>query len=171
MSMRKIGISFLLGTVLSAQAAPEGPKLGRPLAAADIAALDIDVFPDGSGLPPGAGTVEAGKTVYERQCARCHGPRGMGGTAGELAGRGALTGDAPDKAIGAYWPQATTIFDFVRRSMPLDAPRSLSDEQVYAVTAYLLFLNRIIPEEAVMDAGSLPAVRMPNREGFTQMWP
>ena len=171
MSMRNPGWICLWALVFAAEATPEGPKLGRPLSAEEIAALEINVLPDGTGLPLGFGTVETGKAVYERQCIRCHGPKGMGGSAGELVGQGPLSGETPDKTIGSYWPYATTIFDFVRRSMPQDAPRSLNDGEVYAVTAYLLYLNGIIEEKAVMDAKSLPAVRMPNREGFTRMWP
>jgi cytochrome c len=162
--------SFLL-LPLPATAAPEGPKLGRPATPAEIAAQDINVFPDGSGLPPGRGTVAEGKAVYASQCAACHGPKGVGGSAGELAGGGSLTGPHPDQNIGTYWPYATTIFDFVRRSMPLNAPRSLSDNQVYAVTAYLLNINGIIGDSAEMNAKTLAAVKMPNREGFVRLWP
>lgn len=156
---------------LLATAAPEGPKLGRPATPAEIAAQAINVFPDGSGLPPGRGTVAEGKAVYDSQCAACHGPKGLGGSAGELAGGGSLTGPHPDQNIGTYWPYATTIFDFVRRSMPLHAPRSLSDNQVYAVTAYLLNINGIIGEAVEMNAKTLADMKMPNREGFVWMWP
>lgn len=162
---------LLFALPVLATAAPEGPRLGRPATPAEIAAADINVFPDGGGLPSGQGTAQEGQPIYDAQCASCHGPRGTGGSAGELAGGSPLTGPHPDKTIGTYWPYATTVFDFVRRSMPLNAPRSLSDDQVYAVTAYLLHINGIIGEQAEMNARTLPEVRMPNREGFVRVWP
>lgn len=171
---RPLAVPALLGLIVltaTVAAAPEGPKLGKPLNAADIAAMDINVFPDGSGLPPGKGTALEGKAIYDAQCAACHGPKGSGGSAGELAGGSALNGPHPDQTVGNYWPYATTVFDFVRRSMPLNAPRSLSDDQVYAVTAYLLHINGLIGETAEMNAKTLPEVRMPNREGFVRIWP
>lgn len=149
---------FLLGMTAAVAAAPEGPKLGRPASPGEIAAQDINVFPDGAGLPPGKGTALEGKAIYDMKCASCHGPKGMGGSAGELAGGGSLTGPHPDKNVGTYWPYATTLFDFIRRSMPLDAPRSLSEDQVYAVTAYLLHINGIIDERAEMNAGDRKSV-------------
>jgi mono/diheme cytochrome c family protein len=162
---------FMLAIFPMAQAAPAGPKLGKPLTAQELAGLDINVFPDGSGLPPGKGSAVEGKTVYDAQCAACHGVKGSGGSAGELAGRSALNGPHPDQTVGNYWPYATTIFDFVRRSMPLNAPRRLSDDQVYAVTAYLLHINGIIEASDEMNARILPEIRMPTREGFIRIWP
>jgi cytochrome c5 len=152
-------------------AVPEGPRSGKPLSAQEAAAMDISVFPDGTGLPNGRGTPHEGKLVYETHCTACHGVKGAGGSAGELVGRSALDGPHPDQTVGNYWPYATTIFDFVRRSMPLHAPRSLSDGQIYAVTAYLLYLNGIIAEDAEMNQKTLPALRMPNRDGFVRIWP
>ena len=152
-------------------AAPPGPGLGKPLTRQDLAGLDINVFPDGQGLPPGQGTAVEGKAIYDAQCAACHGPKGTGGSAGELAGKAALDGSHPDQTVGNYWPYATTIFDFVRRSMPLNAPRRLTNDQVYAVTAYLLAINGVIGDSDSMDATTLPAVKMPNREGFVRVWP
>ena len=163
--------ALLGGIALAASAAPEGPRLGKPLSAAKIAELDINIFPDGGGLPPGKGTAGEGKRIYDAQCATCHGIKGSGGSAGELAGGSVLDGPHPDQTVGNYWPYATTIFDFVRRSMPLHAPRSLSDEQVYAVTAYLLHINGLIGETTEVNAKTLPEIRMPNREGFVQIWP
>jgi S-disulfanyl-L-cysteine oxidoreductase SoxD len=154
-----------------AQPAPEGPRLGQPLTSEELAGQDSHIFPDGTGLPPGQGTAVEGKAIYDAQCAGCHGLKGSGGSAGELMGRSPLNGPHPDQTVGNYWPYATTIFDFVRRSMPLNAPRTLSDDQLYAVTAYLLHINGIIEEKSEMNAHSLPAIRMPNREGFTRIWP
>ncbi len=151
----------------AAFSASEGPRLGRPASHEEIASWSLTVFPDGEGLPAGRGTAALGKSVYEQHCASCHGARGAGGSAEELAGaRGNLTDPAPDKTIGSYWPYATTLFDFVRRSMPPQAPGSLDSDQIYAVCAYLLHLNGIISESAEMNATTLPQVRMPNREGF-----
>lgn len=143
------------------------PNLGVSATAAEIAARDNLVFPDGEGLPPGSGTVSEGRAIFEMQCASCHGPGGRGGFGGELAGGDPdLTRDSPDKSIGSYWPYATTLFDFIRRAMPMTAPWSLSDAQVYAVTAYLLRLNGIIAEGTRLDAATLAAIKMPNRDGF-----
>ena len=136
---------------------------------------ELDKFfspmPDGRGLPPGSGTVEQGKAVYEQQCAACHGANLQGGIGDRLiGGRGSLVNSDPTKApvktIESYWPYATTIFDYVKRAMPLAAPDSLSNDQVYAVTAYVLSEAKIVPPDAVMNASSLAAVRMPNRDGF-----
>lgn len=155
----------------AALAGPEGPRLGQALTADELTDMDSQVFPDGAGLPAGQGTAVEGKAIYEAQCAGCHGPRGTGGSAGELAGRSPLNGPHPDQTVGNYWPYATTIFDFVRRSMPLNAPRRLSNDQLYAISAYLLHINGIIDEKSEMNARTLPAIRMPNREGFTRIWP
>lgn len=125
------------------------------------------VLADGTGLPPGSGTVAAGQTLYAARCQRCHGAEGRGGAGGELAGGNAdLRHASPDLTIGTYWPVATTLFDFIRRAMPMDAPRSLDDDQVYAVCAYLLHLNGLWPAGERLDARSLAALRMPNRLGF-----
>jgi len=157
----------LLLAVGQACAAPEGPRLGKPASPQDIAAWSLTVFPDGRGLPAGRGTAAEGKAVYERHCAACHGVKGSGGSAEELAGaKHGLADATPDKTIGTYWPYATTLFDFVRRSMPPDAPGSLGNDSLYAVSAYLLHLNGIIPETAEMNAATLSLVKMPNREGF-----
>jgi cytochrome c len=128
-------------------------------------------MPDGSGLPAGRGNVSQGKMIYLQQCQSCHGPGGQGASADQLAGGNMnLTDEWPEKTIGNYWPFATTLFDFNRRSMPMQAPGSLSDNDVYAVTAYLLFLNGIIDEKASLDANTLKKVRMPNRDGFINMY-
>ncbi len=147
--------------------APEGPSLGVTVSATEIAAMDVDIGPDGAGLPPGSGTPKQGAEVYATKCLACHGSEGANGLNDRLVGgHGTLTSAAPVKTIGSYWPYATTLFDYVRRAMPYPAPHSLSDAEAYAVTAYLLHLNGIIGADEVMDAGSLPRVKMPNRAGF-----
>ena len=150
--------------------AAEGPGLGIPASPQEIATWNLTVFPDGRGLPPGHGSAVEGKSVYQRYCASCHGANGSGGSSEELAGaKHGLTEAHPDKTIGTYWPFATTLFDFVRRSMPPDAPGSLSSDQLYAVCAFLLNLNGIIAESAEMNAATLAQVKMPNREGFVRI--
>ena len=148
--------------------APKGPELGVPATAEDIAAMDISIGPDGVGLPAGSGTPKQGAEVYAAKCIVCHGPEGANGVNDRLVGgQGTLTTASPVKTIGSYWPYATTVFDYVRRAMPYPAPHSLSDAEAYAVTAYLLHLNGIIGADAVMDATSLPKVKMPNQGRFT----
>jgi len=142
--------------------------LGRAPTAAEIHAWDIDIGPDGAGLPPGHGSVAEGQKIYAERCAACHGEKGVGGLADRLAGGfGTLAMNKPVRTVGSYWPYATTVFDFVRRAMPFNAPQSLSADEVYAVSAYVLYLNGVVSESAVLDAKSLPAIRMPNRDGFT----
>ena len=140
---------------------------GRPATQAQVAAWDIDVAPDGKNLPVGSGSVAHGRDVYAANCAACHGPKGEGGIADKLAGgQGTLATPAPVKTVGSYWPYATTLFDYIRRAMPLTAPQSLSNGDVYAVSGFVLFLNGLVAENAVIDARTLTALRMPNRDGF-----
>ncbi len=128
-------------------------------------------MPDGEGLPEGKGTAQAGKPIYEKHCVACHGLEGVGGTADQLAGaKMSLTSEYPEQTIGSYWPYATTIFDMTRRSMPMNAPGTLTNDEVYAVTAYLLYLNNIISEKDEMNADALPKVQMPNRAGFINVY-
>lgn len=149
-------------------APPQTYGLGRPATAQEIAGWDIDVRADGAGLPAGHGDVAAGRTIYAQQCAACHGDTGQGGPMDALVGgRGTLATAKPVMTVGSYWPYATTLFDFIRRAMPFTAPQSLSPDQAYAVVAYVLYLNRIVPRDAVLDARTLPMVKMPNRNGFT----
>ena len=151
---------------------PPGPGLGRPATPAEIAAIDRDVMPDGRGLPPGSGSIAQGREIYARDCQRCHGENGLGDSGDQLAGaKMGLSSEWPEKTIGNFWPYAPTLFDFIRRSMPMESPGSLSDNDTYAVTAYLLNLNGIIPADAVMDAQSLAEVQMPNRDGFIDDYP
>lgn len=164
-------ISLILTLPGSVAAAPEGPHLGKSITAGDLDGLDINVFPDGRGLPNGNGNSETGARLFENLCAACHGAHGTGGSASELVGTSPLNGPHPDQSVGNYWPYATTLFDFIRRSMPLNAPRSLSADQVYALTAYILEINGLIAKGAVLDKKALPAIQMPNRDGFTRLWP
>jgi S-disulfanyl-L-cysteine oxidoreductase SoxD len=131
----------------------------------------VAVLPDGRGLPPGSGSVEQGKVVYQQQCVACHGETLQGGLADRLiGGRGTLANNDPAKppmkTIESYWPYATTIFDYVKRAMPFASPGSLSDDQVYAVTAFILSEAKIVPPDSVLDASTLAAVKMPNHDGF-----
>lgn len=152
--------------------AMESPQLGVPVDAAAAAAQDFTILPDGRGLPEGSGSAMDGLVVYQKECALCHGQGGQDGLNDRLVGgEGSLAGDAPVKTIGSYWPYATTIFDYLRKAMPYHVPGSLDDDDVYGLTAYLLHENGIIGNDQVVDARSLPAVMMPNREGFVWAWP
>ncbi len=140
---------------------------GRPASPAEVKLWDIDVRPDGAGLPRGRGTVPQGKQLYTSNCEACHGASGEGGIKDRLVGgQGSLVTNKPIKTIGSYWPYATTLFDYIRRAMPYTAPGTLSNDNVYALVAYLLNLNGIVPANATLDQNSLPKVTMPNRDGF-----
>ena len=152
--------------------AMESPNLGREATPAQIAGWDISVGPDGVGLPPGKGTPATGAIVYEQKCQVCHGAKGAGQPNDRLVGgQGTLASKAPVRTIGSYWPYATTVFDYVRRAMPYREPRSLNDDEVYAVTAYLRNLNGIIGENDEMNAQTLPKVKMPNQSNFIVVYP
>ena len=151
--------------------APKAAALGEPVSAADTARWDISIPPSGAGLPKGSGTARQGALVYEQKCQSCHGAKGAGKPADALAGGiGTLGSKTPMRTVGSYWPYATTLFDYVRRSMPITNPLSLTDDEVYAVSAYVLYINNIIGEDVAMDAQSLPQVKMPNRDGFISDW-
>jgi cytochrome c len=154
--------------VVSSTASAESPNLGRVATPEEIASWDISIAPDGAGLPPGSGTPKQGEAVYIAKCLACHGEKGAGKPNDALAGgRGTLVGDQPPlKTVGSFWPYATTIFDYVRRAMPLDESKSHTNDEIYAVVAYLLRINEIVGENDVIDAQTLPNVRMPNRDGF-----
>lgn len=133
-----------------------------------IAGWDIDVRPDGEGLPPGSGSAETGEPLYEEKCSECHGIFGEGsGRWPKLAGREDLTGSRPEKTVGNYWPYATTLWDYINRAMPFYEPRSLDSDEVYAITAYVLYLNDLLEYDQILDQDNLAAVQMPNRDGFS----
>src|SRR5262245_41052467 len=145
-------------------------QFGRPAAPEEIASWDITVEPNGAGLPHGSGTAKQGGAVYVAKCQACHGEKGAGGAALQLAGVKGTTGnkDTTVKTIGTFWPYATTVFDYVFTSMPYQETKSLTHDETYAVTAYLLYLNGIIGENDVIDAHTLPKVKMPNRDSFIE---
>jgi len=173
MSMReRLALATALALGLSVADAADAPRFGQPITPADLAPWDISIAPDGAGLPPGSGTPAQGAKVYA-ECALCHGEKGSGGPSGPLVGGGPLnsTDRDPVKLIGNYWPYATTIFDYTRRAMPWQQPKTLTDDEVYALAAYILALNKIIGENDVMNAETLPKVKMPNRDGFISKYP
>ncbi len=160
----QVGISLHAGEIRP------GPNLGEPADSHAVSSRDWGVMPDGAGLPAGSGTAQQGREIYERLCVSCHGPGGLGDSGDQLAGaQMQLTDEWPEKTIGNYWPYAPTLFDFIRRSKPMMQPGSLTDSEVYALTAYLLYLNEIIPEDREMNAETLADVKMPNRDGFIQV--
>jgi len=153
-------------------ASPPEPSrygVGRLATAEEIAARDISVSPTGAGLPAGSGTAAQGRALYEQRCAGCHGLRGEG--VGDdypalVGGGGTLTTNNPVLTVGSYWPYATTVWDYIHRAMPYETPETIRPGEVYAITAYVLFLNGIVREDVIIDARTLPAVHMPNRDGF-----
>jgi mono/diheme cytochrome c family protein len=186
MSTRKPGLGLWAGLLMVAAVATSDALaqmptygVGRAPTAEEVKAWDLTIPPDGQGLPPGRGTAVLGKSVYADRCAACHGENGEDPKYRALVGgRGLLTsaelsenldwllGGKPIMTIGRFWPYATTLWSYINRAQPFDEPGSLTHDQVYAVTAYLLYLNGIIGEADVLDAGTLPAVKMPNRNGF-----
>lgn len=171
-----IGAAVVAMTAAAAAQTSTNPParfgIGRPATPQEIAAIDIDIMPDGRGLPPGRGTSADGAAIYAAKCAQCHGKTGREGPNDILVGREPRTGfpfsqdPTLPHTIGNYWPYATTVFDYVRRAMPPTAPGSLSDDEVYALTAFLLHANELIAADAVMDRTTLAAVKMPAREHF-----
>jgi mono/diheme cytochrome c family protein len=167
MVQRVGGLAVIFGLLAPGPWAAGGPGyrgpfgFGRVPSETEIRARDIAVGPDGAGLPPGRGTVSMGEQVYQAKCVACHGPTGTEGPMDKLVGE-----KLPVKTIGSFWPYATTIFDYIRRAQPFNQPGSLTDDEVYALTAWLLFKNKIIVADQVIDAETLPKVQMPNRDGF-----
>ena len=167
MSMLK-PLLVTIAAVVAAPALSQAPQFGQPIAPTDIAPWDISIGPDGVGLPPGSGTAAQGETIYVAKCQACHGEKGSGKPNDALVGgMGTLAPDkVPMKTVGSFWPYATTLFDYVRRAMPFQELQSLTSDELYAVSAYILNLNGIVGANDVLDAQSLPKVRMPNRDGF-----
>ena len=164
-----LGCCLVMLVVMGCVASAQSPKygVGRPPTPEEIKAWDISAFPDGTGLPEGSGRAAQGKDVYERRCAECHGNNGLGGEQAALVGGvGSLNSAKPLKTTVSYWPYATTLWDYTNRSMPFDTPGVLTNDQVYAVVAYVLFLGEVVGENDLMDAKTLPQVKMPNRDGF-----
>lgn len=169
MSMRNCLLFFALA---AATGSVHAQGFGTPATAEDIERVFLTVMPDGENLPKGAGNAEEGKAAYDVHCVACHGAEGEGTLANKLVGgRGTLDSDAPVKTLGSYWPAATTVFNYVRRSMPYTAPMSLTNDEYYAITAYLLNKNDIIAADTVIDRDSLPKVVMPNADGFINAYP
>jgi mono/diheme cytochrome c family protein len=169
-----LSLSLTIGAfpgISSAAAGYGGPyNFGTAASEADIAMLDIDAMPDGRGLPAGSGNYETGKDVYTAKCMACHGAD-LGGVKGTgaaplIGGRGSLASGKPKKTVESYWPYASTVFDYVKRAMPFNAPGSLSDDEVYAVVAYVLGEAKIFDKSATLDAKTLPMIDMPNKDGF-----
>jgi cytochrome c len=168
--MRDGVATFLLAVAVAlsgAGARAESPDLGRVATPDEIASWDISIDPGGAGLPAGSGTARAGAAIFAAKCAGCHGEAGGGKPNDQLVG-GSLTATPPVKTVGSYWPYATTLFDYIRRAMPLPESKTLKDDEVYSLAAYILAQNKIIGEDDVMDALTLPQVRMPNRDGFVR---
>src|SRR4051812_19519686 len=169
MPMRRLRIALLAAALACATSAkaqsPYG--IGRPATPAEIAGWNIDIDRDGHNLPPGSGTVSHGHEVFDQQCAACHGAKGEGGLGDQLVGgQGTLATPKPVRTVGSYWPYAPTLFDYIRRAMPQNAPQSLSNDDVYAVSAYILNLNGLLAAGATLDAKTLPTVKMPNTGMF-----
>jgi len=170
LKLRGLAVALTLA-LLSRAAFGQAPRLGKPISPADLAAWDINVLPDGAGLPPGAGTPAEGARIYAAKCASCHGAEGKGGVNAKLVGGEPIRNMDSEKTIANFWPFATTLFDFIRRSMPWRQPMSLTNDETYALTAYILSLNKLIGPNDAMNAQTLPKVRMPNRDGFIVRFP
>lgn len=167
---KSIALAALLICTGAAQA--DGPRLGKAVSAQELALWDSSVMPDGSGLPAGSGTAAQGAQIYAQKCTACHGEKGVGGSASALITRGPITSiNGGEKTIGNFWPYASTLFDYIRRAMPWQQPKSLSNDEVYALTAYLLALNKVVDEAAVLDAAAMKNIKMPNRDGFILRFP
>ena len=168
---KMVYVVFLSGALLAAlpvSAEVGAYGIGKPATVEETAGWDIDIRPDGKGLPPGSGSVEDGEMMYEEQCASCHGSFGEGvGRYPVLSGgEGTLTDERPEKTVGSYWPYTSTLWDYIHRAMPFPQPQSLTDGEVYAITAYVLYLNDLVEDDFVLTADNLTSIEMPNKDGF-----
>jgi cytochrome c len=163
----------LLATVSGGAVRADGPGLGKPITESDIKPWDISILPDGTNLPPGNGMAAQGAAIFAQKCALCHGENGKGGIAAALVGRDPPLDSGIDagKTIANFWEYPTTLYDYIRRAMPWPTPRTLSDTEVYDLVAFILAQNKLIGDDDVMDAQSLPKVKMPNRDGFIIKFP
>jgi mono/diheme cytochrome c family protein len=171
LSIGCVAIGWISSASAQSARVPEGPKLGVPVAPTEVASWDISVGPDGAGLPPGRGTAATGAAVYQAKCLACHGEKGAGKPSDQLVGgQGTLRDANAVRTVGSYWPYSTTLFDYIRRAMPYVAPQSLTPDEIYSVSAYILFLNGLIGETDEMNAATLPKVKMPNHDNFVPVY-
>lgn len=171
MSMSRVVLGSLAAAASAAVLAADPANLGVPVDPDRLAELDFVVMPDGTGLPAGSGTAADGADLYARHCLACHGEGGENGINDRLVGGiGSLTTERPIKTVGSFWPYATTLFDYIRRAMPYQEPGSLSADEVYSLTAYILHLNGIVSLEERLNASTLPAVEMPNADNFVWIY-
>jgi len=169
MRWRDLLMIAVIGVIASTASVRAQSKfgIGRVATPDELAGWNIDIGRDGSGLPGGSGTVSHGRDIFVQQCAVCHGDNGAGAVGDRLVGgQETLATPKPVRTVGSFWPYAPTLFDYIRRAMPQNAPQSLTSDEVYAVSAYILSLNGIVPTDATLDARSLAAIKMPNRDGF-----
>lgn len=171
--MHKLAVALVAAlSCAAAFAAPPRPRLGEPADPDRVAAWDILPGRDGSNLPQGHGSVAEGEAIFAARCAMCHGVAGGGKSADRLTGGvGSLTTPHPVRTVASYWPYATSLFGYIRAAMPINDPRSLNANDVYALVAYLLSVDKIVGRDAVLDQTNLAAVKMPNRNGFRAVWP
>lgn len=164
-----VAVACVLISLSAAAQAADKYGIGRAASPEEIAGWNIDIGRDGRGLPAGGGTVTQGREIFAQQCVGCHGEKGEGGVGDKLVGgKGTLATDKPVRTVGSFWPYAPTLFDYIRRAMPQTAPQSLSNDEVYALSAYILNLNGIVAADARLDARTLAAIKMPNRDGFVE---
>ena len=175
MSKHTVFAGFVLAALASASfaATPPPPKLGKPATPEQISKVDTSIPPDGKNLPAGSGSVAQGAQIFAQKCAVCHGANAEGTPSGDrlIGGIGSLATPNPLKTVNSYWPYATTVFDYIRRAMPITNPQSLQNDEVYSLVAYILSMDNVVPKDAVLDANPLPKAQMPNRAGFVNWDP